>query len=302
MMKGKKSRFNPFLAGFIFTIFLVFVISFFLQPWKWFSSPTAFAGQEPTPLTPDPTASMSASPFQPLPSPTITQTPTRTPLPSLTPTASLTNTVTATFTATASETLIPKIEDLTSSLPEYAFVSGYPGHAQLFSLDCEARIAVDLAAFFGIQIDEVEFLERLPRSDDPDEGFVGDFNDEWGQIPPNSYGVHANPIARLLRNYGLSAYARYGMTMDDLRVELAAGKPVMVWVIGQVEPGVPLSYTPVNGNRTTVAHNEHTVTVVGYDQEFVYIIDPAFNNFYMRTIELFLQSWSVLNDMAVVVE
>ena len=76
----------------------------------------------------------------------------------------------------------------------------------------------------------------------------------------------------------------------------------MVWVIGQVEPGIPISYTPANGNQTTVAVQEHTVVIIGYDVEFVYLIDPSFNQFYMRTIERFLESWSVLNYMAVVVE
>jgi uncharacterized protein YvpB len=302
MMKGKKTKLTPFLAGFVITFFLAIILSANLQPWNWFIALPAFADQGPTSNAPVHTPSMSASPFQPLPSPTITHTPTRTPVPSITPTVSSTMTASATITTTASETVTVKIEKQTEVLPEFAFVQGYPGHAQLFSLDCESRIAVDMAAFFGVQIDEMEFLERLPRSDDPNEGFVGDLNDEWGQIPPDSYGVYANPIARLLRNYGLSAYARYGMTMDDLRAELAADKPVMVWVIGQVEPGVPLSYIPTNGNRTTVAHNEHTVTVIGYDQDFVYIIDPTFNNFYMRTIDRFLQSWGVLNYMAVVFE
>ena len=56
---------------------------------------------------------------------------------------------------------------------------------------------MDLAAYFGLGIDELEFFGRLPVSDNPEVGFVGDVNGRWGQIPPNAYGIHAEPVAAL---------------------------------------------------------------------------------------------------------
>lgn len=236
------------------------------------------------------------TPFQPLPTSTITPTFTST----ATPTA--THTSTLTFTPTAIPTDTPYIEpEMTRFPPDTAIIQGIYGHNQLYSLDCEARSAVDLAGFFGIHIDEIDFLAKLPKSDDPNEGFVGDYNDPKGQIPPDSYGVYANPIARLLRNYSLEASAQTFMIFNDLRIEIASGRPVMAWVIGYTEPGIPLSYTSSNGNTTTVAHNEHTVLVIGYDPRYVLLLDPTGNLAYWRTIDGFMDSWRVLGYMAVTV-
>ena len=63
-----------------------------------------------------------------------------------------------------------------------------------------------------------------------------------GQHPPASYGVHAPPVAELLREFGLQAEARSGMTWDELRAEIAAGRPVIAWVIGQIWSGTPQKY------------------------------------------------------------
>jgi len=82
-------------------------------------------------------------------------------------------------------------------LPERASVSGLAGYPQRFSLSCESRSAVDWAGFWGVSIREKRFLNELPRSDNPDAGFVGDPDGEWGNLPPRSYGVHAEPVAAL---------------------------------------------------------------------------------------------------------
>ncbi|MEM5774716.1 MAG: C39 family peptidase, partial [Anaerolineaceae bacterium] len=185
-------------------------------------------------------------------------------------------------------------------LPPYAFIEGYESQMQWYTLDCEARAAVDFAAFFGVQINENDFLDNLPRSDDPNEGFVGEINGPVGNIPPFSYGVYANPIANLLRDYGLNAAAVHGMSMRQLKSEIAAGRPVIVWVVGAVEIGYPETYYPASGNPVTVVAWEHVVTVVGYDEDLVYVIDPTYNYYYSRWIDNFKSSWKVLGNMAVI--
>ena len=57
-------------------------------------------------------------------------------------------------------------------------------------------------------MNESQFQFQLPISDNPDYGFVGLVTDPWGQVPPYSYGVHAFPVANLLRSsYGMKAKA-----------------------------------------------------------------------------------------------
>lgn len=251
---------------------------------------------------------MTRTPFQPVPptedfTATALHMPTHTLTPSATPTFTFTPSPTLTFTPQPpTETPTPTPEQPTQvTFPEQVYIQGIIGYPQIASLDCEARSAVDLAAFYGTSIDENEFLANLPKSDDPEEGFVGDFWDAKGQIPPASYGVHAEPIANLLQNYGLNARAYKGLGWDDLKTELANGNPVMVWVINNTfAGGIAYPYTASNGNTTLVAHFEHTVILIGYDNENVVIVDGEM--VYYRSIAVFLDSWSVLGNMAVKIE
>jgi LysM repeat protein/uncharacterized protein YvpB len=184
-------------------------------------------------------------------------------------------------------------------LPEAAYVSGLYGHAQGFMLSCESRSAVDWAAYWGVHIGEAEFLMSLPRSDNPDAGFVGNANDAWGNVPPRSYGVHADPVAELLQAYGLQADAQRGLEWDDLRAEIAAGRPVIVWVIGQMWPGSPISYTASDGHTTTVASFEHTMILIGYDASTVTVVDAYSGWTQTYPLDSFLTSWSTLDNMTV---
>ena len=186
----------------------------------------------------------------------------------------------------------------TPATPLEASITGISGRFQALPLDCESRSAVDWATYFGVSIDELEFFHSLPRSDNPDKGFVGDVYGSWGQIPPQPYGVHAEPIAALLRTYGLDAQAVRDFPMDALRAEIAVGRPVIVWVTGQVAWGTPVPYTASDGSSTIVARYEHTVMVIGYNKYEVRILDGA--RVYPRQWSDFERSWAVLGNMAVI--
>lgn len=174
------------------------------------------------------------------------------------------------------------------------------GQGQALPLDCETRSAVDWAGYFGFALNELEFFGRLPASDDPDLGFVGDVYGAWGQLPPGAYGVHAGPVAAVLRSYGVKAQALRGATWEALRAEIDAGRPVIVWVVGHVWDGAPLIYVaPASGQAVTVARFEHTVLVTGYGDGTVTVLDGA--QTYTTTLAQFQRSWSVLGNMAIVV-
>ncbi len=187
-----------------------------------------------------------------------------------------------------------------AQLPDQAYVSGVVGHAQTYSLSCEARSASDWAGYWGVYVDETDFLNRLPRSDNPDAGFVGNPNDAWGSIPPNSYGVHAGPVAELLRSYGLDAHAGLGLGWDEVRAEIAAGRPVIVWVIGSIWSGESSKYKTQDGQKVTVAHNEHTMIVIGYDPNSVQLVDALTGYTVTHPLDNFLASWGVLGNMAII--
>lgn len=188
------------------------------------------------------------------------------------------------------------------SLPSHAQISAISGRSQALPLDCESRSAVDWAAYFGVKIDEIEFFNNLPESDNPDLGFVGNVYGAWGQIPPHPYGVHAEPVAETLSDYGLEAYAHRPLSWDGLRSEIAAGRPVIVWIVGNsayqyVVNGIPVYYSPSQGDLTVVARYEHTVVVTGYTSDSVSYLNGG--SIYTKSLNQFLESWSVMRNMAV---
>lgn len=181
--------------------------------------------------------------------------------------------------------------------PSQAIINGVTGKAQSLPLDCESRSAVDWAKHFGYSIGEISFFNNLPTSDNPDKGFVGDVYGNWGQIPPNPYGVHAEPVAALLRAFGVPAYAHRPLSWEWLKAEIAEGNPVFVWITGSVDNGIPVYYTPADGLHTIVARYEHTVIVTGYTNSSVYYLNGA--TIYSKSINQFLDSWSALGNMAI---
>ncbi len=183
-------------------------------------------------------------------------------------------------------------------LPAEARVPTVTGQKQKFSLSCEARAAANWAGFFGVTLDEETFVSQLPVSDNPDFGFVGDLNGPWGKIPPDGYGVHAGPVATLLRLYGINAYAHRRLSWEAVQRQIARGQPVIVWVVGHVERGQAEKYVTPKGLTVVVARYEHTVLVTGYTPTQVEILDGQ--KTYTRTVAVFLESWGVLGNQAIV--
>ena len=228
-------------------------------------------------------------------SPTLapTVTVTLTPRPSRTPFRVITNTRAPTHTLTPRPTHTPIP---TATLPPEAKIAAIFGYGQLLPLSCEARSAADWARYFRVEIREMEFMDRLPKSEDPEMGFVGNPFGSWGQIPPAPYGVHAEPVAAVLRGYGAKAQAGRNLTWAFLQSEIAAGRPVIVWVTGHVEPH-QATQVVIGDVIRTVAPYEHTVILTGYDAKYVTILDGK--KVYRKPIEIFLASWAPLENMAI---
>lgn len=183
-------------------------------------------------------------------------------------------------------------------IPDSFYISGVASFRQSYPLSCESRTAVDWADFFGVLIYESDFQFDLPRSDNPDKGFVGEVHDPWGQIPPYSYGVHAQPVAELLKEeYGLPARAAKNMSLEELKKEIASGQPLIAWVIGNMVGGEADEYSDQEGNKVLVAPYEHTVIVTGYGKDHIRYLNNG--KFYQVPVEVFLNSWGVLGNMAI---
>jgi uncharacterized protein YvpB len=225
-------------------------------------------------------ATASSLPIKPSPSPDAEPSPTANPEPN--PTVVSTEAI-----------------NLEYNYQESHYIRGIAGHSQYYYLSCESSAAVDWAWFFGINIYEATFQADMPRSDNPDIGYVGDFTTRiWGQIPPYSYGVHAGPIAEGLRAYDLPAVAVKNFSLDEIKQLLSEDKPVIVWIIGNLEYSEPVEYVDKAGNVAIVAPYEHVVILTGYNEESVRYMNNG--KFFEAPTEVFLTSWGVLGNMAVI--
>jgi uncharacterized protein YvpB len=191
-------------------------------------------------------------------------------------------------------------------LPPSASVEGLVGHAQEHNLSCESRSAADVAAFWGVTFTEDGLLRRLPKSDNPQRGFLGDVDLPPGSMPPQGYGVYVGPIAATLRSFRLDAQARQGWSLDDLKAELAAGRPVIVWATYDMQlPGVE-TWVSSDGETSVVVKWQHTFIAVGYDdasgQGGLYLVDAYDGVTKYFSYQAFMPAWDQLGRMAVTVE
>jgi len=226
------------------------------------------------------------TPFLPLP----TQTPA--PPTDLPPALKLTQAATP---ATISKPGPIESDDLP---PASSYISGVYGTPQLYTLDCESQAAVDWARFFGVTINKHDFIKRLPLSDDPETGFVGNINGPMGKIPPGDYGVYPGPIASLLQEYGLNAAPVENWNIKALKNEIAAGRPVIVWIVNLPFAVNPQEYTASNGNTTIVAPFQHTWIVTGYNTASFTVIDSEWT--YNVLTQTFIERWDALGNRAIV--
>ncbi|MCS7178429.1 MAG: C39 family peptidase [Anaerolineae bacterium] len=197
--------------------------------------------------------------------------------------------------------LLPGAVHAAPEPPESAYIPGVVGHRQERPLSCEARSAVDLAAFWGVGVSEGEFFATLPRSDNPHAGFVGNVDDPPGSLPPGGYGVYAGPVAIALRRYGLDAHAHRWLGLESLKEELAAGRPVIIWATYRMLRPEIASWTAADGTVSIVVQWEHTFIAVGYDAGGLYLIDAYDGRTHYYPFRLFVPAWMQLNEMAVTV-
>ena len=186
--------------------------------------------------------------------------------------------------------------------PPSASTEELVGHPQEHNLSCESRSATDLAAFWGVSFAEGDLLRRLPKSDNPHRGFVGDVDLPSGSMPPLGYGVYVGPVAATLRSFSLDAQAWQEWSLDGLKAELAAGRPVIIWATYDMQlPGME-TWVSSDGATSVVVKWQHTFVAVGYDEDGLYLVDAYDGVTKHFSYEVFMPAWEQLGRMAVTVE
>ncbi len=192
----------------------------------------------------------------------------------------------------------------TSAPPDQVLLEKVPIGKQTRPLNCEFQSASDLLWYYGLPYawDEIFALVGYDAGGNPHRGFVGySFDDPPGQLYPNGYGVYAEPLARGLAKIGVHAEVHYNESADWLKAQLQQGHPVMIWATANMMPRQPEYWTAADGQRIKAVRGEHTYLVIGYDPRGVWVADPWDGRRHHYPWQTFLESWSILDRMALVI-
>jgi len=187
------------------------------------------------------------------------------------------------------------------SPPPQAWVTDFTGYPQQYNLSCEIRSATDVANFWGVPVSEDALISTLPVSDDPNMGFIGDITAPAGSLPPIGYGVYAHPVAYILKRAGLNAHPHHKFSLDQIKREIAQGRPVIVWGTYGMKPGEVQAWTTQLGRIVSIVRWEHSFVAVGYDEGGIYLVDAYDATLQYYAYDAFLSGWDMLERMAVTV-
>lgn len=178
-------------------------------------------------------------------------------------------------------------------------LSGMPAAVEEWPVASEIA-AVSLAtSYWGSALSAQTILDSLPDSDNPHEGFRGNYQGMWGTT--DDYGVYSAPLADVLLANGFQAEAFYADGDESaLTGRISAGLPVVAWVTYDLTVEEPELVETETGQFTLVP-NQHAVVVYGYDDAGVYVVDVANGQYSQYGWDEFMQSWSYFDGMGLAI-
>lgn len=119
---------------------------------------------------------------------------------------------------------------------------------QSHNYDCGAAALRAVCQYYGVgPEDEDDFIQACET--DPDEG------------------THPSDIIRAARRFGLRAFAKEGLSVDDLKKLIDLGRPVICAI---------QAYD--SDNDLTDHDSGHYVVAIGYDDQYILFQDPSIKN------------------------
>jgi uncharacterized protein YvpB len=177
------------------------------------------------------------------------------------------------------------------------FVSGVPFYVQQRNLSCEYAALQIATATWGNEISEYAFDEVVGWSPNPHWGYRGDITGAWGNT--DDYGVYAEPLASALGEFGFYGEVFYsGGDTSALISRIDDGVPVLVW-LGLWGDLIEIEET--DGVAFAVTAGMHVVVAYGYDDDGIWVSDPAIGGARHYTWSDFIYLYSVLDGMSLAV-
>lgn len=163
-----------------------------------------------------------------------------------------------------------------STYPDANWVAGVPMISQRPELPngCEITAVTMMLQYAGANVNKMQLAYEMPRSSDPNYGYVGQ--------PWDSTGITIFPPAlmRLVEKYAGSAKNLSGQGLDAIKYQISIGHPVVTW-------------------HTMHGFLYHALVVTGYDKDYIYYNDCWLDQPMQMRIDQFINNWNTQNRMAI---
>jgi uncharacterized protein YvpB len=176
---------------------------------------------------------------------------------------------------------------------------------------CEITALTMLLQFYGVKKGKMELVPEMKKDPteivwnedgtiqywgNPNLGYVGDITGKR-----KGFGIYHAALFELLEKYVPTAVDLTDNSFEELEQTVSDGIPVMVWTTIQFKAPSDNQWviwdSPLGPIRTTF--QEHTVLLVGYDQDHVYVNDPlSGKKAYPIPKKQFIESWEALGKQA----
>jgi uncharacterized protein YvpB len=183
------------------------------------------------------------------------------------------------------------------SPPKY-ILANFPVHAQWWGLSCEYAATSAATQYFGRTITEANFRDAIGFDPNPNKAFRGNIYGGWGGT--GDYGIYPSPILRVLMDDGFRSSYTFEGNQTLIRDAISHNRPVVVWING-TWGYAPRYYGESDGESYLLVPYEHAITLYGYDENGVYIMDPGVGSFYYASWGSFTNTWMQLDGMALAV-
>ena len=159
---------------------------------------------------------------------------------------------------------------------EADWIAGVPLIAQRPELPngCEITAVTMMLQYAGAKVDKMEMAREMPRSSNPNYGYIGQ---PWDQT-----GITIFPPAlmNLVEQYAGSAKNLTGQNFDAIKYQINIGHPVVTW-------------------NTLYGFPYHALVVTGYDKNYVYYNDCWTDQTLQMGINQFINNWNTQNRRAI---
>ncbi len=182
--------------------------------------------------------------------------------------------------------------------PSEFVIQGVPTVAQIWPLSCEYAATSAATGLWGPTLSQQTMHAEIGNHLNPHRGFRGNILGSWGGT--TDYGVYPEAIVPALHRHGYTQSRAFRAGTDTLKRELAAGNPVVVWIVGNYTAQRRV-YLTDGAESYFVIPYEHAVTLYGYDERGVHIMDPGHGAKYHESWDRLEFGWAQLDHMALTV-